>query len=170
MAGKLTIDSEEKKIIVLTALGNRYYALAEDVDIAVYLASGEVIHYYFRAGFITNFRSGGKLVDGFIDQIGDQLHQAIWLIHDGNYTPCDHVLVVPSDYTKVVVAHPLCRVDADELLRAMLVFAGDNRGKASVIKFSVRVFAHSAYAKDDDLTPTNRTLFGVSITAIKEAA
>lgn len=128
----------------LHALGNRYFQVVEPTHITVNTDVGE-LEALFRPGFITNFRSGGLGVDRFIDPIGDDLHQASWLIHDGNYTPC-----INKCYE-----HAIDRKTADELLFAMLLFAGESKFKARVIWASVRLFGSSAYKDDDAFTFEN---------------
>lgn len=128
----------------LHALGNRYFQVAEPTEITVITDIGE-LNARIRTGFITNFRSGGLGVDRFIDPIGDDLHQACWLIHDCNYTPC-----INKCYE-----HAIDRKTADELLYAMLLFAGESKFKARVIWASVRLFGSSAYKDDDAFTFEN---------------
>lgn len=128
----------------LHALGNRYFQVVEPTKITVITDVGE-LEALFRPGFITNFRSGGLGVDRFIDPIGDDLHQVSWLIHDGTYTPC-----INKCYE-----HAIDRKTADDLLFAMLLFAGESKFKARVIWASVRVFGSSAYKDDDAFTFEN---------------
>lgn len=148
-------------VISLFPLGNRYFEVSSDFRVRITLDNGAVFDYLFRKGFVTNFRSGGLLVDAFIDPIGDQLHQLCWIVHDGNYTPCDCVLMCGLRANDGI--HPVSKKTADELLRAMLVFSGTSKFKADVIKRSVSWFGGSAYDEDDSLTPTNRTLFEFSM-------
>lgn len=130
-------------------LGNRLYKLAQDYKVTVVTDEGLFI-YKFKKGFITNFRSGGLLVDGFVDQIGDGPEiQASWLIHDAAYTPCD----------AFDGEHPISRARADEILKACLLHAGMKPYKANIVYYSVRWFGGSAYEEDDELTESNSVLF-----------
>ena len=128
----------------LHALGDRYFQVVEPTEITVITDAGE-LNAKICPGFITNFRSGGLGVDQFIDPIGDDIHQACWLIHDCNYTPC-----INKCYE-----HAIDRKTADDLLYAMLRFAGESKFKARVIWASVRVFGSSAYNDDDAFTFEN---------------
>jgi|GEM_PF-4512919 len=157
MATYKTGKEKDPSLMSLNPLGNRLFKIANNYDY-VKIKTGEAVYeYWFYKGFVTNFRSGGILVDAFIDPIGNQLHQLCWLIHDANYTPCDNVKVRGIKINKS--AHPMSKTSADELLQAMLVFAGTSPWKASVVKTSVAWFGKSAYYKDDELTPKNRKLF-----------
>lgn len=145
--------AKDDHILKLYGLGNRYYCLAQKtkIEITIKLSVGSlrILTYNFEPNFITNFRSGGILVDGFIDQLGTELEQICWLIHDSNYTICSFL----ND------KHPLTKNDADNLLYNMLLFAGLNKFKDKIIFESVQLFAYSAYYKSDDLTNTNKKLF-----------
>lgn len=128
----------------LKALGDRYFQLLEDTKISVCTDEG-VFEYKIGAGFVTNFRSGAPLVDWFIDQLGNNLHQVCWLVHDANYTPC-----INKCYE-----HAVSRKTADDLLHAMLLFADEKRWKANLIWSAVRLFGESAYKDDDAFTFDN---------------
>lgn len=142
-----------KKPLTLEAMGNRLYKLAEGNTIIVNTTDG-IITYKVRKGFVTNFRSGGLLVDRFVDQIGDSLQQVCWLTHDIGYTPC----------SKTNNEHPICKKVADELLEAMLVYSGMPAWKAKIVKLSVALFGYDAYNDDDALTTANSKLFQVEWT------
>lgn len=132
----------------VTPIGNRLYRVAEDVTIRVCLDEGMWVFRFFK-GFVTNFRSGGVLVDGFIDQIGDEKKSLVYLVHDAIYTPC-----LALDFE-----HPVSRLLGDQFLRAGLRLAGMGSFKASCVYNSVRLFGASAYDEDDPLTETNARLF-----------
>lgn len=139
----------ELKALCITPMGDRYYKLCNNYEVIVCTNEGEY-RYNFSEGFETNFRSGGIAVDSFIDQIGDKLEtQLAWLCHDAAYTPC----------ASLGMKHPIGRKEADELLRAMLRFAGMSSFKASAVYNSVRLFGGSAYKEDDHLTMVNSELF-----------
>lgn len=141
--------------IPIVAFGNRIYKLEKDVDVDIAYGDKEIktLTYTFKAGFKTNFRSGCNLIDPIVDQIGDVWHQIAWLIHDANYTPCD------DSYSLEPEGHPLAKSDADDLLGAMLEFAGEGVVKRNVVVWAVKLFGRSAYNDDDELTARNRTLF-----------
>lgn len=128
----------------LKACGDRYFQICEPTEITVITDIG-VLNVKIRPGFFTNFRSGGVGVDWFIDQIGDNIHQAIWIVHDCCYTPC----------INMKRRHAIDRKTSDDLLLAMLLFAKDSKFKAWTIWGSVRMFGSSAYEDDDALTDEN---------------
>ena len=135
---------------VFDSIGDRFYRLSAPLNVNVF-TDGKQYLYSFETGFVTNCRSGGKLVDGFIEQIGDTLHQLCWLVHDANYTPCDSPMCEG--------AHPVPRDEADELLRAMLKVAGESRFRRNAIYYSVRLFGKKAYTEDDQYTGWNAGQF-----------
>ena len=134
--------------VAVIPMGDRYYKLANDTRIIVHTDTGCMI-VDVRAGFITNFRSGGIAVDGFVDQIGDEKKSLIYLLHDIFYTP----------YSALDGEHPISRELADEFLRDGLAWAGMGKFKRNVVYYSVRAFGKSAYVEDDHLTKTNMELF-----------
>lgn len=135
-------------------IGDRLYPLANDTKVAVITDEG-TFEFLFKAKFVTNFRSGGTLVDLFIDQIGDEKKALIYLIHDAIYTPC----------ATLNMEHPLSRKLGDELLRAGLLYCGMSEFKAALVYYSVRAFGESAYMDDDALTSSNSKLFKFEWTA-----
>ena len=66
--------------------------------------------------------------------------------------------------------HPVSRKLADELLRAVLVYAGMGKFKASLVYNSVRLFGDPAYDDDDALTSMNSKLFSFEWAAHKRKA
>ena len=134
----------------LSELGGRLYRLEKRACVRVGLEDGTEMDWAFSAGFVTNFRSGGRCVDWIIPQLGDTLHQICWLVHDANYTPCD---IIGG-------GHPVSKKEADALLGAMLRYSGESEWKIELILASVTLFGKSAYSDDDSLTPNNRTKFG----------
>ena len=134
--------------LAVTPIGNRFYKVAQDTKVSV-RTDECVFCFRFRRGFTTNFRSGGVAVDCFIDQVGDEKKALCYLVHDAIYTPC----------AALGMEHPLSRIKGDELLRAGLIYAGMSKFKAGLVYRSVRLFGHSAYWEDDDLTDENSRLF-----------
>lgn len=140
----------ELKSIAVFPCGNRYYKASYYFKLSVYTDDGKVYIYEFYPNFELNYRSGCLIVDVFIDQIGSSLEeQAAYWAHDAAYTPC----------ASLGGKHPIGRKEADELLRAMLRFAGMSSFKASCVYNSVRLFGGSAYKEDDHLTKANSELF-----------
>ena len=134
--------------LAVTPIGNRLYKLARDTKVQVYTDEG-VFRFNFCKGFVTNFRSGGVAVDCFVDQVGDEKKALAYLVHDAIYTPC----------AALGGEHPVSRKKGDEILRAALRWAGMSAFKASMVYRSVRLFGHSAYWEDDELTDENSRLF-----------
>lgn len=132
----------------VTPMGNRLYRLAADTRVTVKTDEGN-FDFYFKRGFVTNFRSGGALVDRFVDQIGDEKKALCYLVHDAIYTPC----------AALEGHHPVTRELGDELLREALKWAGMPSWKASLVYRSVRWFGACAYEEDDALTSLNSRLF-----------
>lgn len=157
---EIQIDTADRRNeICVVPLGNRFYRLATDTVIRIVTDEGDFV-FSFDAGFVTNFRSGGIFIDHFIDQIGDKLQQVAYLCHDATYTPC----------ASLKMEHPVSRKLGDELLRAVLEYAGMDEGKVLLVYISVRLCGKSAYEKDDELTPTNSKLFSFEWAADKRKA
>lgn len=134
--------------LAVTPIGNRLYKLARDTKVRVYTDEG-VFAFDFCKGFVTNFRSGGVAVDCFVDQVGDEKKALAYLVHDAIYTPC----------AALGGEHPVSRKKGVGILRAALRWAGMSAFKAGLVYNSVRLFGHSAYWEDDDLTDENSRLF-----------
>lgn len=159
---------EYSEPIEMTALGNRFYKLTKPHSVTLVVKDLDTDKIYeisakYLAGFITNFRSGSPLVDFFIDQIGNQDMQELYLFHDAAYTPNSLLDGEPE--------HLVSKSKADEILRAGIVFALDknrkrwkwaNRAKARTVKLAVTLFGGSAYWDDDSLTDKNSTLFTIT--------
>lgn len=134
--------------IPVQPLGNRYYAIYFPTKIEIFTDEGTLI-FNVKPELKINYRSGGKIVDMFIDQIGNYQTQVSYLVHDMCYTPCQ----------KLDMEHPVSKELADELLYQMLVYAGMSKWKAKIVKLSVKLFGNSAYYEDDELTEKNSKLF-----------
>lgn len=141
----ITIDGFALQV---TPMGNRLYRIAKDTRVSVKTDEG-CFDFYFKAGFVTNFRSGGPLVDCFVDQVGDEKKALCYLVHDAIYTPC----------ASLGGHHPVSRDLGDELLRAALKWAELEAWKAELVYYSVRWFGECAYEEDDALTSLNSRLF-----------
>ena len=128
--------------ISATPLGDRYYRVNRRI-----LINYKNYLWTIGTGFITNFRSGPH-VDRFLDQIGTDLIQCCYLVHDVNYTPG-------------ILGYKFTRPQADGLLRAMLIDAGMSHGKAYLVWAAVRLFGQSAYTDDDKYTKDNSTKFKI---------
>lgn len=135
----------------VVALGNRLYRLSEDRRLTVVTDIGRMVFTAHR-GFVSNYRSGGILVDAIVDQVGSESMAPVYWVHDMCYTPC----------ASLGMAHPLSRRLSDGILRSGLLMAGMPPWKASLVYRSVRIFGRRAYDEDDFLTRDNSRLFGFS--------
>lgn len=134
--------------LAVTPMGNRLYRISSDTRVTVKTDEGN-FDFYFKRGFVTNFRSGGALVDRFVDQIGDEKKALCYLVHDAIYTPC----------AALNGHHPVSRELGDLLLRESLKWAKMEAYKAELVYLSVRWFGACAYDEDDALTSLNSKLF-----------
>lgn len=109
-------------VITITPVDTRWYELAKDFECAVTLDDGTILLYKAKKGFRFDARSGGWLADLVEPNLGDQKHLLCWLIHDigayGQYLSCEEI---------------------NELLRQMLIWAGDSKFTAATVKFAVGV-------------------------------
>lgn len=144
----LVIYGIDHSSLKVTPIGNRMYKIADPVHIAIHTSEGTLV-LDIKPYFVTNFRSGGRLVDGIVDQMGDENKALIYLIHDCFFTRC----------CACNNRHPISKELADIILREGLKFYGMHPIKAELVYQSVRIFGRSAYEKDDIWTPTNSTLF-----------
>ena len=136
------------RVLAVTPLGDRLYRLSEPITISIATDEGTLV-YSFEAGFVTNFRSGGPLVDRFVDQIGDESKAICYLTHDAAYTPCK----------ACSGEHPISKALADKILMESLILAGMSKWKAKIVHTAVKLFGGEAYEEDDELTETNSKLF-----------
>ena len=134
--------------LLVTPLGDRLYRVGTPIKITIATDEGTLV-YSFKEGFITNFRSGGPLVDRFVDQIGDAEKAICYLVHDAAYTPCK----------ACDGEHPISKALADTILRESLILAGMSKWKARIVYTIVYLFGDSAYEDDDNLTFANSKLF-----------
>lgn len=134
--------------LAVTPIGNRLYKLARDTKLCVHTDEG-LYEFVIKKYFVSNFRSGMRLIDAVVDQIGDEEKSLCYLFHDLIYTPC----------AALGMEHPLSRKKGDELLHAALIWAKMPKWKANLVYYSVRLFGHSAYWDDDALTSANSKLF-----------
>ena len=142
------LDVQLRAPLAVVPIGDRLYKAAHDNGIALVTDEG-VFAFDFKADVTSNYRSGGPVVDRFIDQVVSEKVGPIWWFHDLCYTPC----------AALDGQHPVSRKLADELLRAALLWAGMPKWKANVVYYAVRAFGASAYNNDDALTSYNSKRF-----------
>lgn len=145
----VSIKSHPEKIPVIP-LGDRYYMTSAKCSrIEIHTKKDGVFVFNFFADFVSNYRSGGLVVDRFVDQIGNADQQCSYLSHDAAYTPCK----------ACNGEHPISKQVADDLLRGCLIYSGMSKVKANVVYWSVNLFGRKAYEEDDEFTKMNSGLF-----------
>lgn len=77
----MKIKSFTASKISLVPIKDRWYSLAKDVIVRIYTDCG-VITVKVKAGFVFDGRSGGKLIDFIVPNLGSQREIACWLVHD----------------------------------------------------------------------------------------
>lgn len=138
--------------ILMTIAGDRYFRLEKELTILVTTDSA-VVEYKVMPGFVTDFRSGGPIVDLFIKQFGSNLMQAAYICHDIAYTP-----MFTEDGCR---SHQIKKDFADALLEQMLVYAHEKKWKARVVKWALRFFGKKAYMKDNAFSVENSKRYSV---------
>lgn len=137
--------------ISLTPLGNRRFKVNRRITIEMVTSDGFKLTAWVHRNYVTDFRSGGPLVDRFIDQFGETPEiQCCYLMHDLFYTR-------RADKT-----HFKTREYADEILRESLICAGLPKWKAWLVWSAVRMFGKPAYDNDDEYSIPNMTRFTIT--------
>ena len=144
----------KKTPILVTIAGDRYFRLEKELSIVV-TTDNSVAEYKVMPGFVTDFRSGGPVVDLFIKQFGSDLMQAAYICHDIAYTP-----MFTKDGHR---SHQIEKNYADALLEQMLVFAHIKKWKARVVRWALRLFGKKAYMVDNDYSVENSKLYSVCV-------
>lgn len=139
--------------ILMTIAGDRYFRLEKELTILVTTDSA-VVEYKVMPGFVTDFRSGGPIVDLFIKQFGTNLMQAAYICHDIAYTP-----MFTKDGCR---SHQIEKNYADALLEQMLVYAHVKRWKARVVRWVLRFFGKKAYMNDNAFSVENSKRYSVN--------
>ena len=140
--------------ILVTIAGDRYFRLEKELSIVV-TTDNSVAEYKVMPGFVTDFRSGGPVVDLFIKQFGSDLMQAAYICHDIAYTP-----MFTEDGHR---SHQIDKNYADALLEQMLIFARVKRWKARVIRFALWLFGRKSYMVDNAFSVENSKLYSVCV-------
>ena len=118
---------------------DRLYRIASNAKCCIRTDVGCLI-YTANIGFKFDGRSGGKLVDWLVPNLGTQQETWAWLCHDILYYDFD-----------------ISFETANDLLRQQLVLdAGMSSWKAGLIKYSVDRFGRSSFGIDDGADITNR--------------
>lgn len=152
--GKMRLKSVEiqNPPILVTIAGDRYFRLEKELVILVTTDSA-TIEYRVKPGFVTDFRSGGPVVDLFIKQFGTNLMQAAYICHDIAYTP-----MFTENGCR---SHQIEKGFADALLEQMLVYAHVKKWKARVVKYALRFFGKKAYMKDNAFSVENSKRYSI---------
>jgi hypothetical protein len=77
----MEIKSFKSTEISLVPIKDRWYSVNNDVHISIQTDVG-VIKVHINSGFIFDGRSGGKLIDFIVPNLGTQREIACWLVHD----------------------------------------------------------------------------------------
>lgn len=141
--------------VLLTIAGDRYFRIEKPIEIEVTTNRLKIL-YSLEPGYVTDFRSGGPLIDFFIKQFGTDLMQAAYICHDIAYTP-----LFTEDGTRV---HVINKRFADSLLEQMLVYAQVQKWKAKIVHFVLYLFGRKSYVKDNDFSVENSTKCSVCFT------
>lgn len=137
--------------ISLTPLGNRRFAVNRRTEFEMHLSDGTKLIAWVHKNYVTDFRSGGPVVDRFIDQFGETPSiQVCYLMHDLFYT------------RRLDGTHFKTKEFADLILRESLVCAGLPRWKANTVWAAVRLFGKSAYVDDDEYSVPNASRFSIT--------
>lgn len=110
----------------------RRIKLNESIKISVHTGVG-VFRFWIDAGFNSDGRSGGLLVDRIIPHYGNEITFLCWLVHDALFQ-----------------SHALSFETANVLLDAMLEYAGYGRIKRGVVGFGVGSFIGRDAYEDAD--------------------
>lgn len=137
--------------IALRPLGNRRFAVVRGFDFEMRLSDHTKLIARVHKNYVTDFRSGGPLVDRFIDQFGETPKiQCCYLMHDLFYT------------RRANGTHFKTKAFADEVLRESLICAGLPSWKAKMVWAAVKLFGKSAYEDDDEYSIPNATRFMIT--------
>lgn len=77
----MKIKSFKLSEISLVPIKDRWYSIDKDVVVTIQTDCG-VITVYVNSGFIFDGRSGSKLIDFIVPNLGSQKEIACWLVHD----------------------------------------------------------------------------------------
>lgn len=141
----------QKTRFTIEPLGNRHFELCAAARCLANLDDKGMWEFEALPHTIIDFRSGGPIVDLFVDQMGENSDiRYAYLMHDMMYTrECGGN------------THTFSRKFADLVLREILISAGMSKLKAYTVWAAVRMFGKSAYENDDEYT--DRNVMGFSI-------
>ncbi len=108
---------------------NDLYLINSPILCDIGLYTNERLAYHIKKGFSTNFRSGPKFLDRYIDRIGPAPLAISWIVHDINY----------EGY--------LSQKKADTLLYLMLRNAGIGKKKCETVYVGLRLFGFRNYVE-----------------------
>ena len=144
----------ENPPILVTIAGDRYFRMEKKLVIKVFTDT-QIYEYTILPGFVTDFRSGGPIVDIFIQQFGTNLMQAAYICHDIAYTPM---------YTENGErSHQIPKPFADALLEQMLIFANVKKWKAKLIFIALKLFGKKSYMIDNDYSVDNSRKYSLKV-------
>lgn len=140
--------------IYVTIAGDRYFRNERELTIKV-TTDAQILEYTLLPGFVTDFRSGGPLVDHFIQQFGTELMQAAYICHDIAYTP------MFTDEGRR--GHQIEKPFADALLEQMLIFAQVKKWKARIVWLALKLFGKKSYVKDNAYSVENAKKYRLNV-------
>lgn len=140
-----------KTRFTIEPVGDRHYELCDVARCLANLGDKGTWEFEARPPAIIDFRSGGPIVDLFVDQMGKNADiRYAYLMHDMMYTrECGRN------------THTFSREFADLVLREILISAGMSKFKAYTVWAAVRMFGKSSYEKDDEYTNRNTMCFNI---------
>lgn len=140
----------EKTPIILRPVGDRHYALHEPVHFKIHFGDHGQFEFDANRECCIDFRSGGPLVDFFIDQMGENENiQFAYIMHDMFYT------AGPNG------KHAVSRAFADDRLYDVLIYGGMPKWKAWLVHKAVRLFGRQAYEQEDIWSTYNKYNFTI---------
>ena len=119
-------------------IGGGKWKLSEDTVIRIHTNEG-VLCFYAQEGFITDFRSGGRLVDYIAPRVGNLKIALSWFTHD-------------LMYRLKCVSKGL----SDEILRQSLIIGGLSPWRAKLVKSGLWFGGRGAY---DDIGDESKVKF-----------
>jgi hypothetical protein len=128
----VTVKAQPYDKLEVNKIGKNIWQVIKDYTVQISLDKKTVLHYRIDRGYITNFRSGPKILDIIVAQF-DSNNNALnvaWLIHDVNYE-----------------GYVGDRKVADELCYAMLRNANIGLINAKAIYYGLRALGENAYSE-----------------------
>ena len=117
-----------------TPIGVRKWMVDEPIVVDIITKESGVLTYNISPGFITDFRSGNKIIDWLVPHVGSRDIAIAYLCHDIEYVLAD--------------MDGVSKKQADINLRQMLKLAGVSSWKCELVYRSVQLFGSSHFKYD----------------------